>query len=914
MFDIIIIGAGVIGASIARTLSKYKLNILVIEKNSDVGDETSSANSAIVHSGYDPKPGTLKAKYNVLGNQMFDKLCEELDIEFERIGSLTIATSKEEDDKLIELYNNGLKNGVETEIISKEKLFEIEPFATKKATSALYAKQAGIVNPFELTVALMENAMDNGVMLELNQEVISISYIDNNYNNNNYYYNIKTKDKEYQSKIVINCAGVNSDTIHNMICDDVEEIIPRKGEYYVLDHFNKPYVRHTLFSLPSDKGKGILVSPTTHGNFLIGPSSEFIDSKDDKSTDKVTLENVLESAYRLVDYIPMNYMIRQFSGLRAYHKSNEFVIRDNQKGYIELLGIQSPGLASSPAIAQDIENKVSKYIDLDYNSNYNPYRRKVYRLNKMPIEERNKLIQKDKRFGEIICLCEKISLGEIVDSINRNCGARTIKGVKKRCRPGFGKCQGGFCQPKVLKILAEELGKNPLDINYSNTSSFILKEETKGKNMNKASMTNKKFDLIVIGGGSGGLASAISSYDNGVKNILIIEKDDHLGGILNQCIHNGFGLHEFKEELAGPEYAQRFIDELIHRKSIEYKLNTVVFKINTLDNEDYKFEVECSSSIGYEVLKCKAIIASTGCSERTSGNIAIPGDRPSGIMTAGLAQRYLNIDGYLVGKKVFILGSGDIGLIMARRMVLEGAEVLGVAELMPYSNGLNRNIVQCLNDYNIPLYLSHTVKKVIGKDRLEKVIIAPVDDNLNVIDDESKELEFNVDTLLLSVGLIPLNSLLENVGAKINPKTKGPVVDENYQTTVKGIFACGNSLHVHDLVDYVTEEGRLAGQKVAKYLKNELTNEVEKVDIEVNNGDNVSYVVPMHIGSKSKDISLKFRVKKPLGKCTIIIKNNGEIIRKINKQYLLPAEMEKIKLDLSSAISGVLTVEVMSHE
>ena len=431
--------------------------------------------------------------------------------------------------------------------------------------------------------------------------------------------------------------------------------------------------------------------------------------------------------------------------------------------------------------------------------------------------------------------------------------------------------------------------------------------------MKNIDVSNKYYDLVVIGGGSGGLASAISAYDSGVKDILVIEKDEYLGGILNQCIHNGFGLHEFKEELAGPEYAQRFIDELESR-NIDFKLNTVVFNINNnniYENTDnnYKFIVECSSSSGYELIYCKTVISSTGCSERTGGNINLSGDRPSGIMTAGLAQRYLNIDGYLVGKKVFILGSGDIGLIMARRMVLEGAKVLGVAEIMPYSNGLNRNIVQCLNDYNIPLYLSHTVEKVIGKDRLEKIILSPVDENLNILDKDKKE--FEVDTLLLSVGLIPINSLLENIGVKINPKTKGPFVDENYQTSIKGIFACGNSLHVHDLVDYVTEEGRLAGQKVAKYLKNEL---ICVNNVEVVSKDNVNYVIPNTITNISEAINIKFRVKKPFKKCIIVIKNNDEIIKKINKQYMLPAEMENIKLDTKNIKDGKLSIEVISND
>ena len=476
MYDVIIVGAGVIGASIARELAKYKLNILVLEKNSDVGDETSSANSAIVHSGYDPHPGTLKAELNVLGNEMFDKLCKELDVEFQRIGSLTVATNLEEADYLTKLYQNALLNGVDVEMVCCGKLHEMEPFITKKAIKALYAKTAGIINPFELVVALMENAMDNGVKLHLDEEVISIDNLDD-------LYLVKTKKDEYKTKVVVNCAGLNSDVINNFVSENKEVIKPRKGEYYVLDHFPGEYVKHTLFSVPSSKGKGVLVSPTTHGNYLIGPSSEFVGAKDDKTTDSFTLKEVLKEAYRLVDEIPMQHVIRQFSGLRAYHDSNDFVINSPKFGFINMLGIQSPGLASSPAIALKASEMVCDcFKNLEKNQDFNPIRRPLYRINKLSIEDRQTLISKDPRFGQMVCRCEKVSLGEVVDCIHRNCGARSVKGVKKRVRPGFGKCQGGFCEPLIMKILADELGKNQLDINYSNPNSYILLKDSKEEN------------------------------------------------------------------------------------------------------------------------------------------------------------------------------------------------------------------------------------------------------------------------------------------------------------------------------------------------------------------------------------------------------------------------------------------------
>ncbi|MBP6903731.1 MAG: FAD-dependent oxidoreductase [Bacilli bacterium] len=410
------------------------------------------------------------------------------------------------------------------------------------------------------------------------------------------------------------------------------------------------------------------------------------------------------------------------------------------------------------------------------------------------------------------------------------------------------------------------------------------------------------YNLVIIGGGSAGLAAAISAYDQGIRQIIILEKDPYLGGILLQCIHNGFGLHQFKTEMSGPEYAEKFIDEVKARK-IEYKTTAMVLKITP------DLEVHYSNADdGYQIIKAKAIICATGCSERTRGAISIPGDRVSGVMTAGQAQRYINIEGYMVGKKVFILGSGDIGLIMARRMVLEGAEVLGVAELMPYSNGLNRNIVQCLQDYHIPLYLHHTVKKIIGKERIEKIILGEVDDQFQFIPGHEKE--FTIDTLLLSVGLIPSNPLLENIGVAIHPKTKGPIVDESLQTSIPGIFACGNGLHVHDLVDFVSGEASRAGIFASRYIKGELKEEQKTLELETKNG--ISYIMPSKINLNHVDkVLLSYRVAKPYTNVFLKVSLNGKEIKKIKKLYLLPAEMESLELTKDNLEAGKLTLEVL---
>lgn len=399
-----------------------------------------------------------------------------------------------------------------------------------------------------------------------------------------------------------------------------------------------------------------------------------------------------------------------------------------------------------------------------------------------------------------------------------------------------------------------------------------------------------KRDLVIIGGGAAGLAAAISAYDNGVRDIVILEKDHHLGGILNQCIHNGFGLQEFHEQLTGPEYAYRFIQE-VKKRNIEYHLDTTVLSLDADKKLTY-----ANASDGFVEVEAGAIIFAIGCFERSAGAICLPGDRPNGIFTAGTAQRYLNIDGYLVGKRIFILGSGDIGLIMARRMRLEGAEVLGVAEIMPYSNGLNRNLVQCLHDFSIPLYLSHTVKKVIGKEQLEKVIIAQVDENQKWI--EGTEKEFSCDTLLLSVGLIPSSQMLVKAGARPCPSTKSVMVNEWMETTIPGIFTCGNVLHVHDLVDFVSEEARLAGLGAAHYLLHPHTSSHQII---VHPQEGISYVVPQYLSVPftSKTITFKFRVRKPMQNAVIYLKVDDQIIVQIRKQFLLPSEMERIVVETS---------------
>ena len=477
-YDIIIIGAGVTGTAVARELSRYRIKICVLEREEDVCCGTSKANSAIIHAGYDAEPGTLKAKLNVRGNQLVGELSEKLDFPFKRNGSLVLCLDEKDYPKLQKLYEKGITNGVkDLRILKHDEALEMEPNVSDDVYAALYAPTGGIVCPFNMTIAFAENACDNGVDFRFNTEVKNISRKLNTEENafpDRTVWKLETSKGMFETKCIINAAGVYADRFHNMVSEKKIHITPRKGEYCLLDKSAGSHVSHTVFALPGKFGKGVLVTPTVHGNLLIGPTAQDIEDKEGTNTTRGGLDQVLVKSSDSVRNIPTRQVITSFAGLRAHEDGDDFIIGETEKDFIDCAGIESPGLSSAPAIGEMVADILKKKYDLKEKENFISTRKGIIDLNALSLEERNEYIRLNPAYGNIICRCEMVSEGEIVDAIRRPVGARSLDGVKRRTRAGMGRCQAGFCSPRTMEILAREL-KIPIEkITKSGGASRII--------------------------------------------------------------------------------------------------------------------------------------------------------------------------------------------------------------------------------------------------------------------------------------------------------------------------------------------------------------------------------------------------------------------------------------------------------
>lgn len=456
MIDVIIIGAGVSGCAIARELSRRKANILVVEKEEDVCCGTSKANSAIVHAGFDAKHGTLMAKLNVQGSRMMPELARQLDFLYKQNGSLVVMMSEEDRPNLEKLYQNGIANGVEgLRIVEQEELRALEPNISDEAVAALYAPTGAIVCPFGLTIALAENAAKNGVRFQFDTEVTGIEPIRGGWK-------LTTTQGDLEAKVVVNAAGVYSDKLHNLVSKDAMTITPRRGDYFLLDHATDGFVKQTVFQLPGKYGKGVLVSPTVHGNTIVGPTAIDVSDKDSTATTQAGLDEVRAKAGIAVKNLPLKQTITSFAGLRAHEARHEFFIGEIAPGFVDCAAIESPGLSSSPAIGVMAAQIVEDILHLDKNPDFDPHRKGILNPQELPFAERAALVQENPSYGTVVCRCETVTEGEIIDAIHRIPGARSLDGVKRRVRAGMGRCQGGFCAPRVMEILAREL-RIPMD-------------------------------------------------------------------------------------------------------------------------------------------------------------------------------------------------------------------------------------------------------------------------------------------------------------------------------------------------------------------------------------------------------------------------------------------------------------------
>ena len=820
--DVAVIGAGVVGCATARELTRWNLSVAVIEAGSDVAEGASKANSAIVHAGFDAKPGTNKAKFNVLGNRMFEDVCRELKVPFRRNGSLVLAFGEEDERTLAELKERGAANGVPTEIITRDELRRREPNVSPQATAALWAPTGGICCPYELTFRYAENAAANGAEFFFDAKVEKIVRI---VPGGDYVpdaplsYKVTCADgREFAARAVVNCAGVHSDEINNMISHIRYSITARRGEYLMLDRDEDGAFSSTMFQCPSQMGKGILVSPTVDGTVIVGPTAEDVPDKEDKATTYAGLERVKAGALRTYPGLPVGKVIAEFSGMRAHETTvGDFILGEalDAPCFFNAVGVESPGLTSAPAIGVFLAEAAAERLGASLKNPAIISKDVSWwpKTREMKPDELADLVDRDPAFGRVVCRCEEVTEGEIRAAIRARVGARTLDGVKRRTRSGMGRCQGGFCTPRLIEILGAELGLPP--------EAFLLSRKTAPKALSRCATgggdcaaSGEEVEVLVVGAGPAGLAAACAAREAGAGSVLVLERDDAPGGILQQCIHNGFGLHRFNEELTGPEYAQRFVDKAASL-GVRVVCGTTVLEIAPQPGGGAKVTAMGARG-GLKIYKARAAVLAMGCRERPRGALMTPGTRPAGVYTAGTVQRLVNMDGIMPGRRVVILGSGDIGLIMARRLTFSGAKVLACVEIMKKSSGLARNVVQCLNDYDIPLLLSHTVTEVEGREHVTGVKVAKVDDALRPV--PGTETHYDCDTLVLSCGLIPENELTRKAGIEIDPKTRGPKVDpKTMATSAPGIFAGGNVVRVYDLVDWVSRDSETAGRGAAAF-------------------------------------------------------------------------------------------------
>lgn len=997
-----VIGAGVVGCCVTRELCRFAVRVVVLEAGDDLACGATRANSGIVHAGFDPQPGTFKARYNAIGSALFPRWASELGFGYYRNGSMVAAFSDEELAGLDELLARGHANGIEgLRIVGVEEALRLEPNLSPEVRGALVAETGAICDPYGVAYGAAENAATNGAEFLFDERVVAIERIvvegsragasdgdavgdlragggsavgadvdgvDHRQGDpaltvgTTSRWRIRTASGlVVEADAVVNAAGVHADDINNLVSAHKLEITPVRGDYILHESSLGSLFHHTVFQVPGPAGKGVLVSPTVHGNLFIGPNAAPQKAKESLGTTREGLDFIVDRARRTWPGCSTRGQITNFAGLRASSASRDFVVGEapDVPRFFNAACIDSPGLTSAPAIAEDLSRRIAEALAVEENPLFDPIRRPRPLLVMMDEAGVERAIAEDSAWGNIVCSCCKVSEGEIIAALRGPLPVLSLDALKWRCGAMMGECHGGFCTPKILRIVCRELGCRPEEVDKrlrgswmiaSSRPDYVEMARTEGSAASMLAPAQAAYDVAIVGAGAAGMAAAKAAARRGVR-VLMVDRGTRLGGILCQCVHCGFGLERYKEELTGPEYAEREGAELVDL-GIDVEEGATVLSVCRVEDASAGFELGIAAPSGYRRVRCQALVLATGSRERGFGALNIAGDRPSGIYTAGSAQALINLQGCIPGRRAVVLGSGDIGLIMARRMTLEGMEVVGVHEIMPQPSGLRRNIVQCLDDFGIPLTLCSTVTRVEGARRLEAVWVSSVDPKTRQpIPGTERRIE--CDTLVLSVGLIPENGLADMLGCESDPATGGPKVDGSFQTSVPGVFSCGNSLHIHDLADWASAEGDAAGAAAATWA---LETDVdagsrmgavadgmadgagtdgsarsdaamgERSDgasrpgsprlIPVVAGAGVGHVVPQRLAAGISDAQFEFRVSSVIRDAAfeaVGIRADGEdVLARGRARIAVPAEMARLHLR-DADVSHYDSIEVRAH-
>lgn len=1011
--DVIIIGAGVAGAACARELARYQLDVLVLEAGNDVACGATRANSGIVHAGFDPAPGTLKAHYNIEGSRLYPQWADQLGFAYRRNGSLVLAFSDEEMSSVRVLAARGVANGVPgLRVLPASEVRMLEPRLGPGVCGALMAETGALCDPYEVTLAAAEQAAVQGVSFRFNERVCTLTRCDDSVRERTVPYRGRgggrgsamgaatgdtspfsvetTAGRRYGAQVVVNAAGLYSDEINNQVSDHTLRIIPRRGEYCLYDKEMGDTFAHTMFQAPSSAGKGVLTTPTVHGNLLVGPNAVDQESKTDVSTTKEGLRYVLAAARKTWPDAGSRGLIANFAGLRASSAEGDFVLGqpDDAPGFFNIACFDSPGLTSAPAVAVDIARAIAKLLDAPENEAFDARRSRVVPFADKDDLARARAIATDARWGRIVCRCGEVTEAEIVAALHGPLPVLSLDALKWRTRAMMGRCHGGFCSPEIACIVAREVGVPPDHLDkrlpgsafvVASRPDYVACARSEGAAAGTCSVGDapdavdapdvadvpdapdavdahpvpegsglsskapvSSCDVVVVGGGAAGIAAARAAALHGAQRVVLIDREAKPGGILKQCIHNGFGLHRFGLELTGPEYAQREIEALhalgtaddapdvgsgcdrVHSGSraitcpgrVDILSDTSVTRVERSPGENGRHVVHAVNPKGMLAIAAHAVVLATGSRERGIGALNVAGSRPSGVFSAGSAQNLINLQGCLPGRRIVVLGSGDIGLIMARRCASQGAEVVGVYELMPHPSGLRRNIVQCLDDFDIPLHLSRSVTRLEGDTRLTAVYVSEVDpDTIKII--PGTERRVACDTLLLSVGLLPENEVAKTAGVTLDAVTGGPRVTTRWETDVPGVFSCGNALHIHDLVDHASAEGDGAGAAAAAYAASTDARPSSVEGVPVVAGEGIRYVVPQIIdpcAPSDTSFALSLRVTGALRQPRFFVDGADEhgekfLIKGAKTVVAVPAEMVQLRIN-GSDVAGCASVHV----